>query len=240
MTSQLPSLELITFGVPVVRINGQEPPSDVEWRKHIALLSYLALSPDRTRTRTQIIGMLWPETTDRRARHSLNEAVRRLRGSLGSERIRSTGSGETLTLSAEHLTVDALEFDRVADSDRERALEYLRGDFLEGFSLPDSEAFEAWLSERRGHYRARGAALLIAGGDDALAALRYDQASELARRGIHRRGGERAGRNAEQTVARPGRAHPLRPVAPRLRSLRRPRPTTHRPAGFLPRGFFHY
>ncbi|MCH8254951.1 MAG: AAA family ATPase [Gemmatimonadetes bacterium] len=184
VTSQLPSLELITFGAPVVRINGQEPPSDVEWRKHIALLSYLALSPDRTRTRTQIIGMLWPETTDQRARHSLNEAVRRLRVSLGSERIRSTGSGDTLTLSGDGLTVDALEFDRVADSDRERALEYLRGDFLEGFSLPDSEAFEAWLSERRGHYRARGAALLIAGGDDALAALRYDQASELARRAI--------------------------------------------------------
>ncbi len=101
-----------------VRINGQEPPSDVEWRKHIALLSYLAFSPDRTRTRKQIIAMLWPETTDQRARHSLNEAVRRLRGSLGSARIRSTGSGETLTLSGERLTVDALGFDRTADSRR--------------------------------------------------------------------------------------------------------------------------
>jgi DNA-binding SARP family transcriptional activator len=111
---------LTTFGAPEVRVDGHEPPSDVPWRKHIALLCYLALSPNRTRTRAQLIGVLWPETTDQRARHSLNEAVRRLRAGLGADRLKSTGSGENLTLADERLTVDALEFERLADSDGPR------------------------------------------------------------------------------------------------------------------------
>ncbi len=181
---QLPTLELITFGAPVVRVDANEPPSDVEWRKHIALLCYLALSPNRTRTRAQLIGMLWPETTDRRARHSLNEAVRRLRSGLGSERLKSTGSGENLTLSDEGLTVDALEFDRIADTDRDRALQCLSGDFLEGFSLPDSNEFDIWVTQRRERYRDRGVALLIDDGDAALASSRYDHARAFARRAL--------------------------------------------------------
>jgi len=167
VTAQLPNLELTTFGAPEVRVNGHEPPSDVAWRKHIALLCYLALSPHHTRTRGQLIGVLW--------------AVRRLRTGLGSDRLKSTGSGENLTLADEGLTVDALEFDRLADSDGAGALRLLQGDFLEGFSLPDSDAFETWLSTWREHYRARGVALLIDAGDAALAASRYGQARAFAR-----------------------------------------------------------
>jgi DNA-binding SARP family transcriptional activator len=180
----LPALDLITFGTPAIRIDGREPPSDVEWKKHIALLVYLALSPDRTRTRTHLIGMLWPETTDQRARHSLNEAVRRLRGGLGAERLESTGSGENLTLSGEKLTVDAVEFDRRAAAHPTEALRHFRGDFLDGFSLADSHAFETWLAERREHYGGRAVALMIEVGDEALAASRYDRAQELARRAL--------------------------------------------------------
>ncbi len=181
MTAQLPSLELTTFGAPEVRVDGHEPPSDVPWRKHIALLCYLALSPNRTRTRAQLIGVLWPETTDQRARHSLNEAVRRLRAGLGADRLKSTGSGENLTLADERLTVDALEFERLADSDGPGALRLMQGNFLEGFSLPDSHAFEAWLSTWREHFRGRGVAFMIEAADAALAASRYGQARDLAR-----------------------------------------------------------
>ncbi len=183
--TRLPNLELITFGAPAIRVDGHEPPSDVAWRKHIALLCYLALSPNRTRTRAQLIGVLWPETTDQRARHSLNEAVRRLRAGLGADRLKSTGSGENLTLADEGLTVDALEFDRLADSDGTRALELLQGDFLEGFSLPNSDAFETWLSTWREHFRARGVALMIEAGDAALAASRYGRARDLAWQAFH-------------------------------------------------------
>ena len=74
-SAELPALELTTFGAPVVRVAGGDPPAEVEWRKNLALLAYLAVSADRTRSRAQIIGLLWPEATEQRARHSLNEAV---------------------------------------------------------------------------------------------------------------------------------------------------------------------
>ncbi|MCZ6916854.1 MAG: AAA family ATPase [Gemmatimonadetes bacterium] len=182
-----PTLELITFGAPTVRVGGEPAPGEVEWRKHLALLVYLALSPDHTHTRSQLIGMLWPETTEAKARHSLNEAVRRLRGSLGAERLQSTRAGENLTLAAAGLRVDALEFDAVADTDPDRAVELLRGDFFEGFSLNDAQAFDAWLSDRRDHYRARGVELLLEAAEQALADSRYDRARECARRALRMR-----------------------------------------------------
>jgi DNA-binding SARP family transcriptional activator len=79
-------------------VGGGNPPPDVLWRKHLALLVYLALSPQHTRTRDHLLGLLWPEKTQDKARHSLNEAVRRLRAGLGTERLIS--EGEMLRLNA--------------------------------------------------------------------------------------------------------------------------------------------
>src|SRR2546422_6475837 len=47
--------------------------------RSLALLTYLALSPNGTRSRSHLLGLLWPESPDDKARRSLNEAVRRLR-----------------------------------------------------------------------------------------------------------------------------------------------------------------
>jgi hypothetical protein len=105
-------------------VDGHEPPADVLWRKHVALLVYLALSPDRTRSREHLLGLLWPEKTQEKARHSLNEAVRRLRGGLGTDRI--VTNGDVVQLNDQNLGVDALEFEQHAVSDPQ-------GDFLEGF-----------------------------------------------------------------------------------------------------------
>jgi len=90
------SLELICLGPPTARVANCEPPPDVLWRKNLALLVYLALSPDMTRTRGHLLGLLWPEKPEDRARHSLSEAVRRLRADLGVDRI--TVAGEELKL----------------------------------------------------------------------------------------------------------------------------------------------
>ena len=61
MAQALPLLELRCLGPPSVRVDGREPPPDVLWRKHLALLVYLALSPDRTRSRSHLMGLLWAE-----------------------------------------------------------------------------------------------------------------------------------------------------------------------------------
>jgi DNA-binding SARP family transcriptional activator len=178
----LPALHLTTFGACTARVAGEAPPPDVMWRKHLALLVYLALSPNRTRSRDHLVGLLWPEKSEARARHSLNEAVRRLRGSLGQDRLQSTG--ETLTLTGTNLTVDVLEFDRVAASQGTTALDYLTGDFLEGFSVDDAPEFEAWVTSQRERYRERGVTLLLDAGKEALNKSDYSEAADLARRAI--------------------------------------------------------
>src|SRR3989304_3470633 len=80
-------------GPPPAGVNGQGPPAEVLWRKHLALLAYLALSPARSRTRDHLLGLLWPESPEEKARRSLNEAVRTLRLALGNERLVSRGGG---------------------------------------------------------------------------------------------------------------------------------------------------
>jgi DNA-binding SARP family transcriptional activator len=52
---------------------------------------------------------LWPEKDEDQARHSLNQALSRLRAELGAERY--TSASDALTLSDEGLEVDAIRFD---------------------------------------------------------------------------------------------------------------------------------
>ncbi len=150
-----------------------EPPTDVTWRKHLALLIYLALSPEYTRTRSHLVGLLWADKPEANARRSLNEAVRRLRAGLGADRIRS--NGERLVLAHEDLHVDVLEF--------EDGGQVPQGEFLEGFHVEDgAEAFESWADGERARLRDSTVHILMSRGDEQLAALRYVEARELARR----------------------------------------------------------
>ncbi|MGH7537793.1 MAG: AfsR/SARP family transcriptional regulator [Gemmatimonadales bacterium] len=155
---ELPSLELSCFGPPTARLGGRDPPPDVVWRKHLALLIYLALSADRTRSREHLLGLLWPEKTDAQARHSLNEALRRLRASLGADRLVS--QGDAITLTGDGLAVDAARFEALAATRSSEAAALVRGDFLEGFALDDAPAFEEWAAAERSRYRSRSAATI--------------------------------------------------------------------------------
>src|SRR6266480_5044428 len=86
MSETLAPLAIRCLGPPSVRLDGHDAPPDVVWRKHLALLVYLALSPETTRARAHLVGLLWAESPDDKARRSLNEAVRRLRTALGEDR----------------------------------------------------------------------------------------------------------------------------------------------------------
>ena len=189
----LARLELVCFGPPTARLGGGPPPPDVVWRKHLGLLIYLALSPDRTRTRDHLTGLFWPEKPERHARHSLNEAVRRLRAGLGAERLQTRG--DTYTLNETGLEVDALRFAALAPTATADAVGVLRGDFLEGFVLDDAPGFEEWAARERTMWRARGAAALVSVGEAALSSGQLAEAEEAALRALalepHGEGGAR-------------------------------------------------
>ena len=63
-----------TLGPVSVEVDGAGAPSELMWRKNIALLVYLARSPKRARTRDHLIGLLWGDKPEDDARHSLNQA----------------------------------------------------------------------------------------------------------------------------------------------------------------------
>src|SRR5882762_445040 len=182
MSEALASLALRCLGPPSVRLDGHDAPPDVAWRKHLALLAYLALSPDTTRARSHLVGLLWAESPEDKARRSLNEAVRRLRTALGEGRLLNRGDG--LQLSADGLDLDVHEFESLCANGQLRALELLRGDFLEGFHVDDAPAFDAWMEAERSRLRDAARRLVVARAEEQLAVNRYVEARALARRAL--------------------------------------------------------
>ncbi len=136
-----------TLGPIRVSLDGSEAPPELLWRKNLALLLYLARSPDRSRSREHLAALLWGEKPETTARHSLNEALRVIRRSLGEDSVQSEGHNVVL---AADLTLDVEKLeDHLAEKAWEKAAGLVGGPFLEGFGVPDSSVFEDWVSAER-------------------------------------------------------------------------------------------
>src|SRR5207245_3127576 len=81
--SPSPHLSVRVLGPARVTVDGAAAPPELLWRKHLALLVYLARSPRKSRTREHLVGLLWSDRDEKQARHSLSEALRVLRRVLG-------------------------------------------------------------------------------------------------------------------------------------------------------------
>jgi len=148
-----------TLGPAAVTVDGGEPPAELIWRKHLALLVYLARSPHRARTREHLIGVLWGDRPEPAARHSLREAVHVLRSAAGEESVATEGEQVRLADGAVELDVDRLEA-LAARGDWAGAAALARGEFLEGFSIADAQEFEDWLGAERDAWRRRSVEVL--------------------------------------------------------------------------------
>ena len=189
-------IELRTFGPVTVRIDGEPAPAKLLWRKHLALLVYLALAPRRTRGRDQLIGLLWADKDEAAARHSLNEAVRVLRRAAGDDAL-DTANGQ---LRLERIECDADRFDALVRSDAwVEAAALVEGEPLDGLGVPGASAFEDWLAAERVIRRAsavealaRASAARLGQGDAASAAgfarraMQLEPLSEVAARAAMR------------------------------------------------------
>ena len=83
-------------------------------RKTQALLSYLALRPGLTHAREKLAALLWGDTLDDRARHSLRQALVSLRAHLPAEPPVLIEQGASITANGAAIDVDVLEFERLA------------------------------------------------------------------------------------------------------------------------------
>ncbi len=121
-----------------------------------ALLVYLAV--ERSASRDTLLGLLWPERDEERARHSLSQALHELRANLGEDCL--AGVGDVVAIGA-GVETDLARFETALEGGRwAEALELYGGDFLDGAHLAPTRAFEEWVDRRRAqlarlHRRAR-------------------------------------------------------------------------------------
>lgn len=130
-------LTVKTLGVPGVSLGDRL--LDVQGNK-LALLVYLALQGEATRE--QLAHLLWSDVPDDTARRNLRVQLYRFRSSELADWLVET---PTLLKLKEGVRVDVLEFrEALAAAQFGRAAALVRGNFLEGLTLPSAAAFEEW------------------------------------------------------------------------------------------------
>jgi DNA-binding SARP family transcriptional activator/predicted ATPase len=133
-------------------------PIEVDTRKAIALLAYLAVT-GRPQSRDHIAGLLWPEYRQERARAALRRTLSTLRSALRGgwvtadrNLVRLDPAGVASDVGAFRTAMAAVAGHAHPDVSGcsaclhtlEAAAEHARGSFLEGFSLRDAAPFEEW------------------------------------------------------------------------------------------------
>lgn len=122
-------------------------------RRRLALLAVLAAAGARGRSRDQLHALFWPEATQARARHSLDQLLYALRSTLDESLF---ASGDPVRLNSAVLASDVEAFEAALErDDLHAAADLYRGPFLEGFHLGDSAEFERWLDAERARLERR-------------------------------------------------------------------------------------
>ena len=149
-----------TLGPVAVTLHDGPPPAELLWKKNLALLIYLARAPHRRRTRDHLIGLFWGDREEPAARHSLREAIRVLRRSLGEGAVETLGDQVRLAEQCVEFDTEQLE-QHAAKGEWAEAAALVGEEFLEGFWVPDAAAFEDWLAAERTAWRRRGGEILV-------------------------------------------------------------------------------
>ena len=146
-------------------------------RRRLALLAVLAAAGDRGRSRDQLLLLFWPDATQTRARHSLDQLLYALRSSLGEFVFDGINP---VRLSPDVVTSDVGAFNAALErGDLEAAVNAYRGPFLDGFYVDDAPEFERWAESERARLAASYAGALERLAQDASAA--QDHAAAVAR-----------------------------------------------------------
>jgi DNA-binding SARP family transcriptional activator len=169
------------LGPAEVTVNGAPAPAELLWKKNLALLVYLARSPKCARAREHLIGLLWGDKTDEKARRSLNEALSELRRFGGDGVLLSDNTQVRLGPGAVELDTGALET-LAAAGDYGGAAELVRSEFLEGFTVPGASEFDTWLHAEREHWRRRSVDVLVRRAEQLLATGDIGAAIDMVRR----------------------------------------------------------
>jgi DNA-binding SARP family transcriptional activator len=174
----VPDVQLVTLGTPALVRDGTPIPLR---RKDLALLVYLRLEGKHGHSRGALAGLLWGNSREENARHSLTQSLGRLRARLGG--VLEVGHDRVGCRAT--LPCDAASLQQAAASAEVDAcvLALCGGEFLAGFQPgPGAEAFESWADGRRAHLRAVAVTALDRLGADAEARGAWDTALAAGQR----------------------------------------------------------
>lgn len=147
-------LKLQLLGPPQIQVGSD--PLDVDTRKATALLMYLTVTGEVQR-RESMAAMFWPESDGPHAKAALRRTLSALRKALDGGWLQA----DRELVSAEADWLDCAAFSQLVEDTRKhghpsdracgrciepltQAAQLYRGDFLEGFTLPDSPDFDHW------------------------------------------------------------------------------------------------
>jgi DNA-binding SARP family transcriptional activator/predicted ATPase len=152
----LDGLHIQLLGTPVVEVDGA--PLQVDTRKAVALLAYLAVTA-RAHSRDVLAELLWPSSDPESGRAALRRTLSVLRKGLGDRWL--AVRRDSVALEPSGMELDVARFrERLHREEVEEAVSLARGEFMEGFGLRDSAAFDDWqLAEAQTFRRELGSAL---------------------------------------------------------------------------------
>lgn len=142
-------LTISLLGAPTVVLD--DVPIQVDTRKAVALLAYLAMSPG-PQSREVLAALLWPENDGSSARAALRRTLSALNRALAGHALHIDRAAVCL-LDTVDVQVDVTQFRRLVsragsnevDVDQlAEAVALARGDFMAGFALRDSAEFDDW------------------------------------------------------------------------------------------------
>ena len=137
-------LRLKTFGG--LWLEGDEGPltGAAAQRRRLVLLAALAAAGQKGMSRDAVVGLLWPEVDEARARAALSQALYALKRDTGEDEL--VLGHDVLTLNSDILRSDVSEFEHaIARGDFEAAANLHSGPFLAGVFISEAVDFEHWL-----------------------------------------------------------------------------------------------
>ncbi|HUS11686.1 MAG TPA: BTAD domain-containing putative transcriptional regulator [Pyrinomonadaceae bacterium] len=144
----------------VVDAAGRSKSGEIAGTKPLALLAFLVVEgAERPVRRDTVIGLLWPDSTQKNARQSLSQNLHVLRTVLGDV-IVSQGQ-EGLSIDRSLINSDIFEFVELARTGQlEEATHVYKGEFAAGLYVKESPEFDEWMSRQRLIWRERFDAVL--------------------------------------------------------------------------------
>lgn len=141
-------LRLRTFGGAALLDDDRVLTGTAAQKRRLALLALVAAAGARGMSRDKLGSLLWPESDQERARHSLSQWLFTTRRDLKAEDL-FIGTTE-LRLNPDRITTDVGDFERALEAkDLEKAVGCYDGPFLDGFHLTGAAEFERWADGER-------------------------------------------------------------------------------------------